>query len=150
MFKSRGRLFTVQPNFQGEEEEKSQKTFYWVLRDVHQTVWQRREKERGVCQLSSLSYFASVPFINSSCLLYNFFCNYSSLYLCLLVLCPPFDTLCSLSTWHSPAIRCSAAACEHRPLVWALSCLSAVYRPSKGCLCTSPPPYPSAKMLLVL
>lgn len=51
---------------------------YWVLRDVHRTMWQLREKERGVCQLSSsLSYFASAPFMYSSSLFHSFYCDYS-------------------------------------------------------------------------
>lgn len=50
MLKIRNGLFTVQLNFQGEEEENSQKIFYQVLRDVHRTVWQLGEK---VSQLST-------------------------------------------------------------------------------------------------
>jgi len=67
MFKSRSRLFTVQPNFPGEEEEKTQKIFYWVLRNVHREL---REKARGVRQLSSSIFcFTYAPFIYSSSLI---------------------------------------------------------------------------------
>lgn len=151
MFKSMSRIFTVQPNFQGEEEEKSQKIFYWVLRDVYRTVWQLKEKERGVCQLKSfLSYFASAPFICTPRLLYNFCCNYSfSLSLSLSSLSPIWHPVFSQPLIFScnPMLSCS---------VWTLtpglgpqlSECSLVTLQRNSCLCTSPLPYPSAKILL--
>lgn len=113
-------------------------------------MWQLREKERGVCQLSpSLSYFASALCINSSWLLYNFCCNYS-FSLSLSSLSPIWHPLLSqpLILSCNPMLSCSVWTLTPGLVSQLSGCCSAT-PPRNSSSCTSPPPYPSAKMLLL-